>query len=575
MTLVWVALFLGAGTVSVISYSAAKVLADQVSMAGSAHRFPLEFFEGIQRQARWTVVFLALIGIVFFILRRKIQQNLEELIPSQTGLRNLMDFSSFSRIEMAGLLVLIVIGFYLRLVQMKGIVTYDEAFTYFQYAQNPLTAVTVYTHVNNHIFHTLLISIITIFFGGSIWAFRSVAFIAGLLLIPIVFGVARSRQPGASTLTGWLAATIVSVNPLVVQYSAMARGYTLQALIALLTWGLFVRIYQGDRTLVFMLGVLCSLSLWTIPTSSFLLVGLGFAFLFGFFEKRIKMNALLNFLLITGIFSAIFWGPAIIVSGLKAFLMNPDVNPVTGGGTVDPFFERFRYLKGPLSLHSGGSAGVGVVGLLTLWGLSAAPNPWRWLGMGIFLSIISLIALVQVTPPPRTCVFLVPLIALLVDFGLCNISKLWQKRRKRAEVIVGVLAIFYILTVFPIPLQYEGPGHKEVSDFAKVVASQWTPGQTIMIQPETTRMLQPISGSLYHWYNAYTVRFYLERAGIPESAFHWRRKGPSYRGVWLISVQVDGKPMDLQGPEGKKFTWDLIMGPYSLAKKVPKSQIPD
>lgn len=83
-------------------------------------------------------------------------------------------------------------------------------------------------------------------------------------------------------------------------------------------------------------------------------------------------------------------------------------------------------------------------------------------------------------------------------------------------------------------------------------------------------MLQPISGSLYHWYNAYTVRFYLEREGIPESAFHWRRKGSSHR-VWLISVQVDGKPMDLQGPEGKKFIWDLIMGPYSLAKKMPKN----
>lgn len=427
LALVWVVLFLGAGTVSILSYPVAKALADKVSMAGSANRFPLEFFDGIQGQARWIVVFLALIGIIVFISRKKIQQSLEKMNPPQTALRTLMDFSSLSRIERAGLLVLIVIGLVLRLVQMKEIVTYDEAFTYFQYAQNPLTAVTVYTHVNNHIFHTLLISIITIFFGSSIWAFRSVAFIAGLLLIPIVFAVARSRQPGPSPLNGWLAATIASVNPLVVQYSTMARGYTLQALIGLLTWSLFVRIYQGDRTLVFMLGVLGSLALWTIPTSSFLLVGLGFAFLFGFFEKRIKMNDLIFFLLITGIVSAILWGPAVIVFGLKAFLMNPDVNPVAGGGTGDPLFERFRYLNGPLSLHSGGSAGVGVVGLLTLWGLYAAPNPWRWLGMGIFLSIISLTALVQVTPPPRTWVFLVPLIALLIDFGLCNISKLWQK----------------------------------------------------------------------------------------------------------------------------------------------------
>lgn len=575
LAVVWIVLCIGAGTVSILSYSTAKILADKVSMAGSAHRFTLDFFNQIQGQAYWIVIFLALSGIVFFIFRKKIEQFLLEKIPPLTSLRTLVDISALSRLEIVGLLFLVGIGLSLRLVQMQGIVTYDEAFTYFQYARNPWTAVTVYTHVNNHIFHTLILSVITFIFGDSYWVLRSIALVCGTILIPIGFLAVRSRQDGPSALNGWLAAAVISVNPLIVKYSAMARGYTLQTLIGLLIWIIFVRIYQGKRDLVFILGLLCALALWTIPTSSYLVVGLGFAMIGSVIHRGIKISDFFFFLIVTGIVTAILWLPAGIISGLKAVLMNPDNNPVAAGVAVDPFFERFKHLWEPLSLYVSCPAGFGLVILLTFWGLYAAPAAWQWIGTGVFTSILLLTAILQVTPHPRIWIFLEPLLAILIDFGVCKIFKAWRSIHKRLAFLVIVLPIAYMVLVLPNTSKYDGPGRREVTTFAREVANQWIKGQAIKIEADKTAMLQSNPDDFYifyDWYNVNTVRYYLEQQGIPNSAFFWRSKNSSPT-VWLISVQVNGKPIDLQGPEGKRFRWDLIMGPYSLAKGVDKRQL--
>ncbi len=574
LTVVWIVLFIGAGIVSILSYSTAKILADRVSMAGSAHRFTLDFFNQIQGQAYWIVIFLALIGIVFFLFRKKIEQFLLEKMPSALSPGSFINIPVLSRWEVLGLLILTGAGFSLRLIQMNGIVTYDEAFSYFQYAQNPWMAVTVYTHANNHIFHNLLLSIITSIFGNSYEVLRSIALVCGTLLIPMVFLAVRSTQTEYSAFKGWLAALIITINPLVVKYSALARGYTLQALIGVLSWAIFVQILQGRRNLFFILGLLSALALWTVPTSAYFVVGLGFAILGNVFRRRINLSDFFFFLIITGIVTFILWMPAVIVSGLKAVLINPDSNPVAAGVVVDHFFGRFKYVWEPLSLYLGTSVGFLIVILLTLWGLYVAPAGWRWIGLGVLTSIFLLTAFLQVTPPKRVWTFLVPLLAILVDFGVCKIFNFWQSIHKRLAFLVIVLPFAYIALVLPNTLKYDGPGHREVTTFAREVANQWTQGQAIKIEADKTTMLQSNPDDFYifyDWNNVNTVRYYLNQQGIPNSAFLWRSKDSSPT-VWLISVQVNGKPIDLQGPEGKKFHWDLIMGPYSLAKGVDKRQ---
>ena len=577
LILTWVVFILGAGIVSLLSYSTAKALADQVSMAGSANRFPLEFFQKIQSQARGIVFLLAPIGVGLFIFRKRIEQFLSEKIPSLKSLRFLVDVSSLSRRELAGLLALIGIGFSLRLVNMRGIVTYDEAFTYFQYAQNPLTAVTVYTHVNNHIFHTLLLSLITSVFGDSYWVLRSIALVCGTLLIPLVFLAIRSDQFNISHLNGWLAAVVISLNPLIVKYSALARGYTLQVLIGVLMWILFGHILRGRRDLVLILGFLSTLALWTIPTSTYFVTGLGFAFLGNVFIRRIKISDFFFFLVITGTVTAVLYMPAVIVSGLKAVLMNPDSNPVAAGVAVDPFLERFKYIWDPLSLSVGRSGGFGLVFLLTLWGLYAAPIAWRSLGIGLCLSIFILTTFFRVTPPTRTWIFIVPLLAVLVDFGVCKMVNPSKWLYNKMIFLTIFLSMAYTVIVLPNTLKSNGPGHREVTTFARQVANQWREGTVIRIEAHKNSWLQSnlsLFYTYYDWYNVYTTRFYLQRQGISKSSFRWREKKSSHN-IWLVLVQVDGQSIDLQGPEGKKISWDLIIGPYSLAQKVPKGQLSD
>ncbi len=106
----------------------------------------------------------------------------------------------------------------------KAPITYDEAYTYLHFATKPVSQIFRDYHVpNNHILHSLMVRSVTLGFGNSEIAIRVPALIGGgILLLSVV--IMAQRFPVQIGVT-WVA--LVALTPMVLEYNAMARGYSL------------------------------------------------------------------------------------------------------------------------------------------------------------------------------------------------------------------------------------------------------------------------------------------------------------------------------------------------------------
>ena len=103
--------------------------------------------------------------------------------------------------------------------------THDEAVTYGRYVRGPLYELVSSTDANNHILFSLLSRATVGICGPSEFVLRLPSLLGGVLLIVMV-GRVGMRVWGAS-LTTVLAIILVGLNPLVMDYLSVARGYSL------------------------------------------------------------------------------------------------------------------------------------------------------------------------------------------------------------------------------------------------------------------------------------------------------------------------------------------------------------
>ena len=109
----------------------------------------------------------------------------------------------------------ILIGFILRLIHISQPIKGDEAATFLSYVEpiNPLR-VFVYTYPNNHIFHTFLVKISTLFFGNNLIAIRLPAFLASLGIIYLTYAICKKFEQN-----GIFAAINASIWPYLIAYA--------------------------------------------------------------------------------------------------------------------------------------------------------------------------------------------------------------------------------------------------------------------------------------------------------------------------------------------------------------------
>lgn len=167
-------------------------------------------------------------------------------------------------VQAAGLVLITLVALLVRLRFVNQPIRYDEADTILSYASKPLyLGLSVYNEPNNHIFHTLLVHLAILIAGTAEWAVRLPALVAGVMLCPLAYALARRMAGGTAAL--WTAA-LVATSSILIEYSTNARGYTL---LCCATLALVIAAYESLRRASpawFALLVVATLvGFWTIP----------------------------------------------------------------------------------------------------------------------------------------------------------------------------------------------------------------------------------------------------------------------------------------------------------------------
>ncbi len=105
-------------------------------------------------------------------------------------------------------------------------VTFDEAWSYLSFAAGPWANIFLRYEAGNHVLHSILIKLTCGLLGSSQLALRLPSLLAGLVFLINAMRLSRLLAP-RSRMFAILSFLALSINPLVLDYLSMARGYSL------------------------------------------------------------------------------------------------------------------------------------------------------------------------------------------------------------------------------------------------------------------------------------------------------------------------------------------------------------
>jgi len=186
----------------------------------------------------------------------------------------IIDTKKASLILLATIFLLAIVLRFYQLDRVLGGHDENAMLLYFGYA--PLKAiVTNYWDVNNHIFHTILVRIMGIFFGeeNSI-AIRLPTLLFGLASLWMIYRVALDLFN--SNLIAHMALLIAAINPTHIHYSQTARGYSLIIFFSTVMILLSLKVLRSEasKTSGIVITLCGFLSVYTVPTNLYFLFGL-------------------------------------------------------------------------------------------------------------------------------------------------------------------------------------------------------------------------------------------------------------------------------------------------------------
>jgi hypothetical protein len=252
-----------------------------------------------------------------------------------------MDSRAQSRLDVAALAAILLVGTAARLPFLDRPMQLDEAYTYNEYASRPLLdGLSWYTLPNNHLLNTLLVHVATALLGNQRWVVRLPVFVAGLALIPATFAMAARLCGRAPAL---LAAALVGASEPLIEYSTNARGYTMVALVTVLLVVTADRIVVDSRggrlhewvafTLLPVLGCFAipimlypygGVVLWLVLRARRPAAG----------SRRVRLDRLALSGALAALLTIVLYLPALIRTGLGRVAANPYVAPRPLGDVV-------------------------------------------------------------------------------------------------------------------------------------------------------------------------------------------------------------------------------------------------
>jgi uncharacterized membrane protein len=416
-------------------------------------------------------------------------------------------------------------GLLLRLGALNDPVTYDEAYTYVGFASRSLWAiVSDYSLPNNHVFHSLLVSISTHLFGNHLWSLRLPALLAGMGLIWVAY---RLGQVLSSRETGWLAAALAAWFPELIHYATDARGYSLIGLFTLLIFWLGGRLsHQPTRRDWILLALVTALGFWTIPL---MLYPAGGVYLWLLLEmslrgglRRSNLRPWLLSGLGAGLLTLALYAPVLLISGWRKLLANGFVQPLELAG----YFNNILPAQIADTWQVWTRDVPPVLTLLLALGfiLSLAFSRQR----GLTLALALWVALLVLTRRPAAYDrFWSWLIAPLLVWSAAGLAETVRKLKVPVAALTG-LALVGLLASLAVNLPTFPERWSKVSNAeaaALYLKDALQPGQVV----------------LAGYPNNAPVWYYLARYGVPETA--WQSSGNFSQAYVLLAANQDGQTL--------------------------------
>ena len=453
------------------------------------------------------------------------------------------------------LLVILIVAILLRLLYLVQPIRNDEAVTYLDFIRLPWGEVFGTYTPNNHVFHTLLAKAAVSIARPEPWVLRLPAFIAGVLIVPAAYAVARARHDGRVAL---VVAALVATSGMLILYSTNARGYSMVVLAFLLLVRIAIRILDGEAGAApFMsFALIGALGLWTTPIMAY---PLGTVSLWVVFtavtggNARVARQMFLAFAAAVAL-ALLLHVPVLTREGMEA-LTTDRLLPSAG------WFEFFQTLPRSLAVAVvSWSAGVPMLSVaLVLLALLSLRRPSRipvGLGLAAFCWCSWLLLVTHRAPFPRVWLWLYPVIAMgaaveivAVLEGRARTRTLVERAGVSSAVFALVLAVS-VVTTRAVPTSTETGSFRDAGTIAQELGPNLGPADVVMAAV-------PSNGPL---------SYYFRRAGITPTAIPL----DSARRVFVIVDVAEGQTLDLltQGSvvrDTSQFVQPRVVGTFTTS----------
>jgi len=417
-----------------------------------------------------------------------------------------------------------LVGMAMRLWKINEPIAYDEAYTFIYFATKPFKQIlSDYSAPNNHILHTILVSLSYRLFGGHTWIVRLPAFVAGTLCIPAAYFAARRIFNSAQSL---VAATLVAWTPWFIIYSTNGRGYTLLTLFALLLAnfaGILVR--QQSRAALIVYGITAALGFYTIPIFLYPMAGVSLWVLATYLtaneswnNKGKKIWTFLAVCALAGMLTLLLYSPVIFFgTGARSIFNNDIVEPRdwTFVENIAPRADKtwtswMQFIAPPIRyLLLGGF-------LVSLFFYRKASRQRHPLQIFLILSIIILLIIQRVAPLPRVWFYLEAFYMSFAGAGFAWFIEILInqigiiKSKEKFTVVISLLTMMCVFILNSIST-YQDTVTVKLNDAPEKYAAQYLVSH--LKAEDTILSMSPVD---------IETAYYLYINGIPYSVFYQR-----------------------------------------------------
>jgi 4-amino-4-deoxy-L-arabinose transferase-like glycosyltransferase len=325
-----------------IPFGVVKARMDAQALDGTAGPMNAAFFQALVTRLRLSGILFAIAGIGLLVFRKWAQRYTAGILGTiRPGIARMAGglgevFRTERRSYLIAGLVILLVAIFLRAFFLSEPMRCDESATYIYSASKPLyMALPYYRTPGNHLFHTFWVHVSTAIFGPRPWAIRLPALIAGILLLPATYLVARIFY---SRLTALIAMGLVACASTLILYTTMARGYTMVSLAFMLILALAAYLRRSEDPSAWLLfAVVSAFGFYSVPIMFYpfgvVLVWLVLSIALDpeIDRRRLILKRLVPSVVSGVVLTAVLYGPTVIVSGLKALVANPYVISRTPG----------------------------------------------------------------------------------------------------------------------------------------------------------------------------------------------------------------------------------------------------